>query len=268
MTPGREEILRCIVADDEPRARARISALAVENGLMVVGEAADGEEAEVLVARHRPDVAFLDIRMPGKDGLAVLHTLRDVADPPAVVFVTAHGDHALTAFELAAADYVVKPVDASRFALAAARAIRSVRQRKALETIDRLNRAFSPEGADRVTFRDGARLVPARLSDVIRFKACDDYVEAFLARSSHLLSSSIAALEAALPADRFVRPHRSHLVNIEHIRQAGPAGSGRMVLSMSDGEEVPVSRARTGHLVQALGGASASRAPAGPGNGK
>jgi DNA-binding LytR/AlgR family response regulator len=240
-----EDTLDCIVADDEPVVRAHIERLASQAGLTVRGTAANGVEASQLIRKLVPDIAFLDIRMPGMNGLRLVEDLSKLPSPPVIVFVTAYAEHALTAFELSALDYVVKPVEADRFFAATERAKAVALGRKSRETLDRLRGALQSRRSERLTFRNGTKLVSVPPADVVRFQAVDDYVNAHTASSSYLLSVTMNALEAALAFPPFLRVHRSHIVNADQVTAARPAVGGRLVLDMVDGAAIPVSRARS-----------------------
>lgn len=234
--------LHCLVADDEPHIRDRICRLAEAAGLKVVASAGNGTDALHLILQHEPAIAFLDIRMPGMDGMQLVHRLSAMARPTVVVCVTAHDEHAIAAFELSAIDYVMKPVEAKRFGIAVDRAKAIVQASTARDALDRLNGALASERPERLTLRSGSKLVSVRPADILRFQAVDDYVEAHLASSSHLLSVTMNAMEQTLSLP-FLRVHRSHIVNVDHIR-AWSTGGGRASIEMSDGVLVPVSRSR------------------------
>ncbi|HDZ75774.1 MAG TPA: response regulator transcription factor [Aurantimonas coralicida] len=237
-----ETTLHCLVADDEPHIRDGICCLAEAAGLKVIASAANGTDALHLILRHEPAIAFLDIRMPGLDGLELVGKLCAMARPPVVVYVTAHDEHAIAAFELSAIDYVMKLIETKRFGIAVDRAKAIVQASTARDALDRLNGALASERPERLTLRSGSKLVSARPADILRFQAVDDYVEAHLASSSHVLSITMNAMEQTLSLP-FLRVHRSHIVNVDHIR-AWSTGGGRASIEMSDGVLVSVSRSR------------------------
>jgi two-component system response regulator AlgR len=218
--------LSVLIVDDEPPARARLRRL-VEglDGARVVGEAGDGAAALAAVETLGPDVVLLDIRMPGMDGLAAAAELARRADPPAVIFTTAYGDHALAAFEAEAVDYLLKPVRVERLAQALGRA--------AERRVGRRQTARLPAGA-RTHFtvheRGGVRLLP--VAEVIWFQADNKYVTAYTAAGEALLEDSLKGLEDEF-GTALVRIHRNALVvrtaliGIERDR----AGSHRAVLA-------------------------------------
>lgn len=233
----------CLVADDEPLVRERLARLATREGLDVVPRCADGEEALAAVVARRPRIAFVDVRMPGLSGLDVLERLAARASPPACVLVTAHEEHVVAAFALAAVDYLLKPVSPVRFRAAVARARETLAMRDAAAQLARLRSVRPPAAPATVTLRDGPRLVRFALGDIVRAEACDDYATVHVNGREHLLAVRLAALERALPDPPFARCHRSHLVNLERVDAVLPAPGGRLLLDVG-GWRVPVSRPR------------------------
>ena len=241
MTTAPDTPRTCVVADDEPPIATRIARLAEAEGLRVLATCADGAEALDAIARLAPDIAFLDIRMPGLSGLDVLARLEAMPDPPACVLVTAYDAHAVAAFALAAVDYVLKPVSRDRFSAAVGRARTTVEGRDAAAQLARLRGVFGGGRPDRITLRDGARLVQLDPGAVARVEAADDYVTLHAGGRAHLLPVRLGALEPLLPSPPFLRCHRSHLVNLDHVTSADPTGDGRLMLRIK-GSPVPVSR--------------------------
>lgn len=245
--------LRCVVAEDEPVAREHLRTLVQGHApLLLVGEAADGDAAVTLVNALRPDVLFLDVRMPGRDGFSVL---AGATHRPHVVFTTAHDTHAVQAFELGAVDYLLKPFGAARFATAVSR----LRERVALtadveplarlrEVQDRVDRPL-----ERVFVRLGQRLVPVRLQEVSRLDADGDYVALVIEGRRHLLGMTLSALLPRLDAARFVRIHRSHVVNLDFVAAIRPYDAGRYEVEMRDGTRMVASRSGTQVLRQITG---------------
>jgi two-component system LytT family response regulator len=229
--------LDVLLADDEPLARR--GAVAALRRLPWVGsiiEAADGREAEVLGNAHRPAIAILDIKMPGLDGLEVARRLRH---RPRVVFATAYDEHAVTAFEIGAVDYVLKPFTRARLvaALERARTTASPAEPRASELLR--------EGPlQRVFVRDGARVRAVAVQDVERIDGCDDYAALVADGRTHLLHVTLRQLEERLDPRRFVRVHRSHLVNLDHVLGCEVQDDGRrLLLLLRSGARVPCSRA-------------------------
>lgn len=221
--------VRVLIAEDEPLARRTLREFAAEVEWMeVVGEAADGTEAARLIDALVPDLVFVDVRMPELSGVEVL---RRVRHRPAVVFTTAHAEHALAAFELEAVDYLLKPFGRDRFRATAER----VRRRLPPDEEGRMERVF-------VRLRD--RLVPLLLAEVSRLEAGDDYVTLHAAGERYLAGRTLAEFERRLDPSRFRRVHRRHIVNLDHVVSLRPGlDPRRLVVTLRDGSEVAASRA-------------------------
>jgi two-component system LytT family response regulator len=218
--------IRAVVADDEPLARRGILQLAAEHGdVVVVGEASNGAEAVRLLRELSPDLVFLDVEMPEMDGFGVL--LHQTDPPPLVVFVTAYEDFALRAFDVNAADYLLKPVSSERFAICMDR----VRERLGHPTL---------AGSVVVQDRRGRHVI--RAEEIEWVDAQDYYASVHVAGRSFLVRESLASLEARLPGDRFMRVHRSALVNLGQVRSFLPEEGGGGTLVLTGGARVPVSR--------------------------
>ena len=203
--------LRTLIVDDEALARSRLRTLLGDcsaPGAQVLAEAADGEEALRLLHAGGFDLALVDIRMPGIDGVELVRTLRNLAHAPAVVFVTAHAAHAVTAFELEAVDYLTKPVRAERLHQALQKAERFLKERRALQ-------AETPQESLLIQDRGRAERVP--LAEVLYLKSELKYLTVRTALRSHILDGSLAEFEERYPK-RFVRVHRNALVARDAIR--------------------------------------------------
>lgn len=244
--------LTCVVADDEPEIRERVAEMAIANQLIVAAKAADGREAVEAVGLHRPDILFLDIRMPTLNGIDALQALASLPAPPATVLVTAFGDHALAAFELAAIDYVLKPLDPDRFHVAVERASANVIAQRSHAAIERLGTILRDGRPDLMTFRDRARFLQLSPAQVHRFEGMDDYVEAHSDFGRHLLACRLTHLEQVLPKPPFLRIHRSHIVNMDRVTISETAGSRRSFVRLGEGAELPVARARLQEVREAL----------------
>lgn len=204
-------VLRALIVDDESLARARLRALLAECSMpqvQVDGEAATAAQALDLLARQRFDVALLDVHMPGADGMALAHALGTRADAPAVVFVTAHAEHAVRAFELEAVDYVTKPVRLSRLLLALQKVERRMQAAPAP--------APEPAGAF-LTIQDRGRTERVPLSEVVYLKAELKYVTVRTAARSLILDGSLSELEER-HGQLFLRIHRNALVARRLVR--------------------------------------------------
>jgi two-component system, LytTR family, response regulator len=227
------------IADDEPVARAALRAmLRSMDWLEVVGEAADGLTAAREIDRLRPELALLDIEMPGLSGTAVVRALTHL---PYVVFTTAYDDHAIAAFELGAVDYILKPFREERLAQSLHRVRAAIGEPLAHPTLERMAAIFEAGSISRLFVRRGDQLVPLAVSSISRFEADGDYVVAHTDRGSHLAHVALARLEQRLDPTQFVRVHRAHIVNLDAVR-IFRRESGTMTVEMNDGTRVPVSR--------------------------
>lgn len=251
---------RILVADDEPLARGIVvHLLKGDQEIESVVECGDATSARESIARLRPDIAFLDIEMPGATGLQIAGDLPDGG--PMIVFLTAFSRYATHAFDVSAVDYVLKPFSDERFLEALERAKRRVRERRLGDlasqvatlsaelrhdegdpsrTLDR------PEYLQRLAFKDGDRAVVLQAADVVWIEAEDYYVLIHAKRGRHLVRTSLASLEQRLDPRRFLRVHRTAIVNVEEVRSI--QDSGRLLLTLSDGSEVVVSRSRRPHV--------------------
>lgn len=200
--------LRALIVDDEALARARLRTLlgdCREPTASVEGEAATATQAVELLRRQHFDVALLDINMPGASGLTLAQTLRELPQPPAVVFVTAHAEHAVQAFDLEAADYLTKPV-------------RLERLQQALQKVERLRRAHQAQDSGEVLLiQDRGRTERVPLNEVLYLKAELKYVTVRTAARSYILDGSLSELEEKYPA-QFLRIHRNALVARRAVR--------------------------------------------------
>jgi two-component system LytT family response regulator len=243
------DALRLLIADDEPLARDLVRRYAADHpGVVVVSECASGDELARALPAVRPDVALLDIRMPGVDVFTVLE--REAARPdrlPAVIFATAFDSYAVRAFDLNAVDYLVKPYTADRFAEGLRRARSRQGSAPATDGLVRTIRDLGPR-PDRLLVPDGRKLVAIAIDDIIWIKAEDDYARIHTGARTYLISRTLKDLEARLDPDRFVRVHRSALVQASHIREVAAEGGSRYRVRLSDGTNVLVSRARAPEL--------------------
>jgi two-component system LytT family response regulator len=228
-----------ILVDDEDPARAILREyLSKEDGVEVVGECRNGFEAVKAVSELQPDLVFLDIQMPKLSGFEVLELIgRDVA----VVFVTAFDEHALKAFEVNAVDYLLKP---ERFTAALARARERRRARQPLP-VPEIVASARPAGSplERILVRQGPRVHVIAIDALDYAEAQDDYVSLRTGGKEYLKQQTLGELEASLPQDRFVRIHRSYVLNLTRLARIEPDGSDTRTAILTDGTRLPVSRA-------------------------
>jgi two-component system response regulator AlgR len=231
--------MKALVVDDEPLARERLAALIAEIvGVEVAGEAGNGVEALETVARLKPDIVLLDIRMPVMDGLEVARHLDAMEAPPAVVFCTAYQDHALAAFEANAVDYLVKPIRADRLGAAIAKA-----QRLSGTTLRKIETASEPgRRRSHLCARVRGSLVLVAVGDIDYLLAEDKYVIVHHARGEVLIEEPLTQLEEEF-GDRFVRIHRNCLVALAKLAGLDRASDGR-VLARVAGASVPLEVSR------------------------
>ena len=240
--------LRLLLVDDEAPARARLRDLLsdIAAGMpTTVAEASDGATALEQVQTHGFDVALVDIRMPGMDGIEFARHLTRLAQPPAVIFVTAYDQYAVKAFELAALDYLVKPVRAARLAAALAKACRHPDEAQRLEKSALATRR-------NLSCIERGRILLISVADILYFKAEQKYVSARTLSREYLLEESLVQLETEF-AERFVRIHRNCLAAVDAVcgvERAGPEGEWQIILSGIT-ERLPVSR-RQWPLIKAL----------------
>lgn len=254
-------MIRVVVVDDEPVARrGLVRLLRAEEGIEVVGEAAGGAEAMSTLRRERPDVVFLDIQMPRVDGLLVADELRTFERPPLVVFVTAYDEYAVRAFEMEAADYILKPFDGERLQQVLGRVRRQLR-RSALEQLDtstgildRLAGERATEESDRLVIREGGTVVFLRPAEVDWVRAAGNYVRIHAGEDEHLVRNTISAVEDRLDGHGFLRVSRSALLNMARVREIRPSGGGTAVAILQDGRKISVSRRAAPRLRKAIEG--------------
>ena len=238
--------VRTYVVDDEPVARAGLRGmLRAFDWVEVVGEAADGEAAVAGIDALRPELVFLDVQMPGLLGTDVLRRLER---PPFVIFTTAFSEHAVSAFELGAVDYLLKPFGPSRLAAAMERVRSALGEPASVDPFERLSGALAGGPISRLFVRIGGTLVPLPVDRVSWFEADGDYVVAHAGTARHLLHLSLSRLESRLDPRRFARVHRAHIVNLDQVRAFRRDARGNLEAELLDGARVAVSRARAQDL--------------------
>ena len=239
------------VVDDEPVARAGLRAmLRAFDWVDVVGEAADGESAVAGIHALRPELVFLDVEMPGLLGTDVPRRLvpRRPERPPLVLFTTAYSEHAVSAFELGAVDYLLKPFGPSRLAAAMERVRAALGEPAPVDPFERLSGALAGEPISRLFVRAGGALVALPVERVSWFEADGDYVIAHAGNARHVLHLALSRLDARLDPRRFARVHRTHIVNLDQVRAFRRDARGNLEAELLDGARVPVSRARAQEL--------------------
>ena len=245
--------LKALVVDDEPVARRRLrTLLRGEPGVEIVGECEDGTAALDAVRRLRPDVMFLDVQMPGLDGFDVIELLKPDACP-AVVFVTAYDKYAMRAFDVHAADYLLKPFVPSRLGTAIARAAALARSGDNARRLDRLIETIrAGQPLKRFLVKTAGRAYAVRVEDVETIESADHYVELRTPLHVHLIRSPLSVIEQRLDPSHFVRIHRSTIVNIDRITELQPIFHGEFVVILASGRRVRCSRTFAAPLSERL----------------
>jgi len=241
---NQQKRIRAVIVDDEELARQVLREfLSSHPEIEIAAECANGFEAVKAVAEQKPDLVFLDIQMPKLDGFEVLELIGPGA---AVVFVTAYDSYAIKAFEVHAVDYLLKPIGAERFEAALKRAKERVGGKLPQQTLPptELAAAARPPSQylDRIPVRDGTRVFIIPVSKLDYAEAQDDYVALASEGKKHLKQQTISSLETALDPSRFLRIHRSYIVNLERVARVEPYSKDSHVAVLANGTQLPVSK--------------------------
>lgn len=235
-----------VIVEDEPLARKTLRTMLAEaDWLEIVGEAADGLTAVEVVNARQPDLIFLDINLPELSGLEVLKRL---THEPAVIFTTAHDRHAIAAFELAALDYLLKPFGRTRLQQALARAQEAFTAVIPRSTASDARAALGAGPLERILIRDGGRIVPVSVADIERIEADGDYAAVRARGKTLLVNLPLGDFEERLDPARFVRIHRSHLVNLDYVEALEPFDNSQFIVQMKDGTKITASRTASKRL--------------------
>lgn len=244
--------IRTVLVEDEPLARERLrSLLAEQPDIEVVAEAGDGNAAVQVIHDSKPELLFLDVNIPERDGFGVLESL-GADTPPVVIFVTAYDQFAVQAFEAHALDYILKPFDEDRFATALRRARESVRRHHAGEFDQRLQSLLDNVGGgrrtDRIAVKEGGRIVFLRTAEIDWIGAEGNYARLHTGKRSHLMRETMTSLESRLDPAHFLRIHRSTIVNVDVIAELEPLFQGDYVVILRDGTRLTSSRGYRSNL--------------------
>lgn len=261
--------IRTLIVDDEPVARAGIRRLLEDDpDINVIGEAGNGRTAVRSILANSPDLIFLDIQMPEMDGFQVIEQLGP-ARTPSVIFVTAYDQFALRAFEVQALDYVLKPFEDERFYTVLARAKQHLRRARDGDLAERLAAllaayesrsppAVLPEGAttplSRVLVKEGDRVFFLPVEEIEWIEAADYYARIHAGERAHLVRETMSALESQLDPARFVRVHRSAIVNANRVKEIRADWRNRAVIVLQSGERLPLARTRRATLERVMRG--------------
>jgi len=228
-------MLKVILIDDERLARSELKRLLQEfPDVEIIGEAANAQEGIEKIESLNPDLIFLDIQMPGKTGFDMLTELEKA---PHVIFVTAYDEYAIKAFDVNALDYLMKPVEPKRLA----DALFKVKQKDEEEMLSYNNRGILSEN-DQVFVKDGERCWFVKLSDVRLFESVGNYAKVFFGTNKPLILKSLNALEERLDEKVFFRANRKHIINLRMIEKIEPYFNGGLLLDLTGGEKIEVSR--------------------------
>lgn len=230
-----------LIADDEPLARRTLREHL--RGLGVSGqihEARDGKTAIEIANEKKPDLLFLDIVMPGANGIEVLEHLDY---EPRVIFTTAHDQYAVTAFELGALDYILKPFGRDRVAKVMQRVQSTASTAPQASLLSRAKESLEKTAAlSRIFVRDGTKIIPIPLHSLERVQGADDYVTLCTTAKEYLVNLRLSDLEQRLPSTTFLRIHRSHLINLEYVASIESYDSARVEVLMKSGLRIVASR--------------------------
>ena len=243
------QIIRTVIADDEPLARRGIRAhLNLEKDIEIVSECRNGREAVEAIQACSPDLVFLDVQMPELDGFGVVEAV-GVERMPAVIFVTAYDRHALRAFEVNALDYLLKPFDGERFAKAVQRARNQIARhglddfsgqlQNLLADLDLLPNRKHPR---RLVIKSAGRILFIDVDEIDWVEAADNYVRLHSGKESHLLRETMNSLEKRLDPAKFLRIHRSRIVNREKVKELRPLFRGEYDITLQDGTRLESGR--------------------------
>jgi two-component system LytT family response regulator len=258
--------VRALIVDDEELGRRMLrSLLSVDEDVQVVGEAASATEARRQINEQQPDLIFMDVEMPGGSGIELL---REIGEPhPYVIFVTAHPEFALPAFEVQAVDYLLKPVHPQRFIGSVMRAKERIAERRVAGLARQIAGAVSGNGVARgnaetparkylahMTIRVRRRMFSLEVGEISWIQGASQYSRVHTKNGEYLLSRTLSALEGELDPRRFFRIHRSAIVNAAHVRKVCSNGDGRYRIHLNDGLALPMGRARREVLDKLLTG--------------
>ena len=236
--------MNVLIVDDEPLAReGMLLLLREEPEISAVAQARNGGEAVSMIRANRPDLVLLDVQMPEMDGFGVLKEIGPGRMPP-VIFVTAHDEYAIKAFEVNAIDYLLKPVTRERCSQALARVRERISQgsdnQHVMSLLQQL--AAPPRYLQRVALRSAGKISFVNIEDILFVQAAENYVQLNLKTSRHLLHVPIATLEGSLDPKDFLRIHRSIIVNVRHVRELETGPHGEYIVVLQGGTKLQSSR--------------------------
>ncbi|MBI3133485.1 MAG: response regulator transcription factor [Bacteroidetes bacterium] len=235
-------MIQIVIIDDEPLARNLLKEyLLAFPAFKVVAECGDGFEAVKTIQQLNPDLIFLDIQMPKINGFETLELLEK---KPAVIFTTAFDEYALKAFELNAIDYLLKPFSADRFAKAVHKFADGLKEKefsKAVEQLDLTAQKHREEGS-RIVVKNGSSILILPTEQVTYIEAFDDYVKIFNSETFYLKKKTMTYYEEVLQPEKFVRVHRSYILNVDHLTRIEPVDKNTSLALLKNGAKIPISR--------------------------
>lgn len=227
--------MRTVIVEDSRLARAELrTLLAAHPEVDVVAEADNGIEAEAVILQHQPELLFLDIHLPGRNGFELIEAL---PSPPYIIFTTAYEAYAVRAFDISAVDYLLKPIRAERLTQALDKVSSPVSEAQDALAVD-----------NRIFLKDGDRYHLMELASIRRFESCGNYTRVYVEDQTPLIHRSLRQLEARLPAQWFLRVNRQQIVNLKFVTQVEPWLNGGLQLHMVDGQVIAVSRRHASRL--------------------
>lgn len=238
--------MRAIIVDDERLARNELRNLLSEfPEIEIIDEANNAAEALLKIKEQQPDVVFMDIHMPGTNGIEALQQLKELDEIPKVIFVTAFDDHAIEAFRLNALDYLLKPVDPARLNETINKLVSSEEDEnfEALQQNTRKDRLLSVE--DKIFIKDGEKCFYVSLQEIRYFESMGNYVKVYFKNFKPMILRSLNSLEERLSADHFFRANRKYIINLNHITAVENWFNGGLQVTLSDDEKIEISRRQT-----------------------
>jgi two-component system, LytTR family, response regulator len=239
--------IRTLIVDDEPLARDRVKRfLRDETDVQIIGECGNGVDAIKEITDKNPDLVFLDIQMPGKTGFEVIASLNP-KKLPTIIFVTAYDQYALQAFDVHALDYLLKPFNRDRIKRAVARAREHVEHKRIGNFDERLNSLIADlrgekKYLDRLVVKAVGRVFFLKTDEIDWIEAAGNYVKLHIGREAHMIRETMNGIEAKLDPRKFLRIHRSTVVNIDRIKELHPMFSGDYAVILRNGTELALSR--------------------------
>lgn len=239
--------IRTLIVDDEPLARERVKRfLRDEPDISIIGECGNGTEAISVVESEKPDLVFLDIQMPEKNGFEVIKSL-NARSLPTIIFVTAYDQYALQAFDVHAIDYLLKPFNRERLHRAVSRARQNVEHKSLGNFDERLSSLLAglkseKKYLERLVVKSVGRVFFLKVDEIDWIEAAGNYVKLHVGRESHMIRETMNAIESKLDPDKFLRIHRSTVVHIDRIKELQPMFSGDYAVILRNGTELALSR--------------------------